>query len=73
MPTAGQNVVKSGKEIVDDFVDGLSAGESLDALTIASIKVLHKADTLTKTRLLQALDTDRPKMGSYTNLSQQPD
>jgi hypothetical protein len=67
MPNSSQPFIKSGHKVVDEFVDTLCAGESLDALTIASVGELHKTNKLTKTRLLQALEIDRSRPLSIPN------
>ena len=53
--TSDDSVIKSGLEIVSEFVDSLSDGDSIDSQTLASIRELHKSGKLTRTRLLQSL------------------
>jgi hypothetical protein len=51
--------IKSGPEILEQFLSELSAGDGMDAQTLAAIKVLHSVDKLTRTRLLQVLEQIR--------------
>jgi hypothetical protein len=51
--------IKSGPEVVQGFLDSLNAGDSIDPLTLACIRELHKSGRLTRTRLLQSLERAR--------------
>lgn len=57
------SLIKSGPEIVSEFLDSLSEGESIDSRTLASIRELHKSGRLTRTRLQQSLDEARSREG----------
>jgi hypothetical protein len=57
------SVIKSGPEIVTEFLDSLSEGDSIDSQTLASIRELHKSGKLTRTRLLQSLEEARSREG----------
>jgi hypothetical protein len=52
-------VIKSGSEIVNEFLTGLPSGNDLDAATVSAIKTLHSESKLTRTRLEQALERIR--------------
>jgi hypothetical protein len=56
-------VIKSGPEIVQEFLDSLNAGDPIDPLTLACIRDLHKSGKLTRTRLLQSLEQARSHDG----------
>ena len=43
--------IKSGPEIVKEFIEGLSKDESLDKSTVEVIKAVHAAKKPTLTRL----------------------
>jgi len=58
------SVIKSGPEIVSEFLDSLTDGDSIDSQTLASIRELHKSGKLTRTRLLQFLEEARSRAGS---------
>ena len=58
------SVIKSGPEIVSEFVDSLSDGDSIDSQTLASIRELYKSGKLTRTRLLQSLEEARSRTSS---------
>jgi hypothetical protein len=62
MASADRPTIKSGEQIVHEFVGNLKPGESLDADTITSIQELYKTDKLTKTRLPQALEANRSRI-----------
>ncbi len=51
--------IKSGPEIVKEFVESLEKDKSLDKDTIEVIKLLHIGNKLTQTRLLQGLEEKR--------------
>ncbi len=51
--------IKSGPEIVKEFIEHLLGDESLDKDTIEIISALYKENKLTVTRLQQALDAKR--------------
>ena len=53
------SAIKSGPEIVSEFLETLEQNESLDAQTVASIKKLQQTGNLTRVRLLQALEQAR--------------
>lgn len=57
--------VKSGPEIVKEFVESLEKDELLDKSVVEIIKQLHTANNLSKTRLLQALETNREESDSH--------
>jgi hypothetical protein len=59
MASAAQTNIKSGIEIVSEFVDSLEGDTSLDKDTLSSISALQKSGKLTRTRLLQALAAAR--------------
>jgi len=59
MASSKDDIIKSGPEIVSDFLDGLEAGEFLDADTVGCIRDLQQTANLTRTRLLQALEQVR--------------
>jgi len=58
------SVIKSGPEIVQEFLDSLNASDSIDPLTLACIRDLHKTGRFTRTRLLQALEQARSHDGT---------
>jgi predicted house-cleaning noncanonical NTP pyrophosphatase (MazG superfamily) len=57
--------VKSGPEIVKEFVESLEKDELLDKSVVEIIKQLHTANNLSKIRLLQALETNREESDSH--------
>jgi hypothetical protein len=57
------SVIKSGPEIVSEFLDSLSEGDSIDSQTLASIRELHNSGRLTRTRLQQSLEEARSREG----------
>ena len=57
---AGEKI-RSGPEIVKDFVDGLKADSSLDEGVVEALSGLQKEGKLTPTRLLQELEAKRKK------------
>jgi hypothetical protein len=57
-------VIKSGPEIVSEFLDSLGDGDSIDPQTLASIRELHKSGKLTRTRLPQSLEEARSRASS---------
>jgi hypothetical protein len=59
MTPPGESAIKSGGEILSEFLDALEPGESLDMQTITSIRELHEAGKLSRTRLLQTLEEVR--------------
>jgi hypothetical protein len=58
------SLIKSGSEIVSEFLDSLADGASIDSQTLASIRELHKSGNLTRTRLLQSLEEARSRASS---------
>jgi hypothetical protein len=63
------SVIKSGPEIVSEFLDSLGEGDSIDPQTVASIRELHKSGNLTRTRLLQSLEQARSGEGKGVSSS----
>jgi hypothetical protein len=59
MTSMADSAIKSGLEIVNEFLETLERNESLDAQTVASIKQLQQTGNLTKVRLLQVLEQMR--------------
>lgn len=57
MMAAGK--IRSGAEIVKDFVEGLKTDSSLDAGVVGGLSQLLKEGKLTQPRLLQALEAKR--------------
>jgi len=53
------DAIKSGLEIISEFLASLDEGSSIDPQTVASIRELHKSGKLTQTRLLQSLEQAR--------------
>jgi hypothetical protein len=53
------SAIKSGPEVISEFLETLEQHESLDPQTVGSIKQLHQTDNQTKVRLLQALERAR--------------
>ena len=51
--------IKSGPEIVKEFVESLEKDKSLDKDTIEVITLLYIGNKLTQTRLLQGLEEKR--------------
>jgi len=56
---SNDSIIKSGPEIVDEFLDSLNGQDSIDASTLAAVRELYKSGKLTRTRLLQALEQAR--------------
>lgn len=56
--------IKSGAEIVKDFIDSLEKDESLDKDTVQAIKATHVTKKPTLTRLLQGLQEKRKETRS---------
>ncbi len=56
--------IKSGSEIVKDFIDRLEMDESLDKKTVQAIKATHVSKKPTLTRLLQGLQEKRKETRS---------
>lgn len=59
MPDESEPTIKSGADIVGDFVEGLFNRAELDADTVSSIGALHRSARLTRTNLLRALEEKR--------------
>jgi hypothetical protein len=59
MTMPSDTAIKSGTEIVSEFLDALTDEKSLDLQTVTCIKNLHKSGQLSRTRLLQALEEAR--------------
>lgn len=57
--------IRSGAEIVKEFIENLEKDESLDKGTIETIKTLHRENKLTQTRLQQALEVKRKESGNH--------
>jgi hypothetical protein len=57
--------IRSGPEIVKEFIDNLEKDKSLDNGTVEIIKVLHAENKLTQTRLQQALEVERKESGKH--------
>lgn len=57
----GSEKIKSGTEIVNDFVNGLKADSSLDEGVVDSLLQIMKGGKPTQTRLLQELEIERKK------------
>ena len=51
--------IKSGPEIVKEFIESLKTNKSLDKGTVDAIELLHTKDKLTLTKLQQALESER--------------
>ncbi len=62
-PNAGnqRNKIRSGPEIVADFIQTIKADSSLDKLTIEAIEALYRDGKLTWTNLLRSLEETRGK------------
>ena len=57
--------IRSGSEIVKEFIENLEKDESLDKGTIETIKTLHRENKLTQTRLQQALEVKRKESENH--------
>jgi hypothetical protein len=53
--------IRSGSEIVAEFIEALKADSNLDKPTIEAIEVLYKGGKLTSTNLLKSLEEARGK------------
>jgi len=51
--------IKSGGQIIEDFLNHLEKDPSLDKDTLAAIKELYKYNELTLSKLKKALETKR--------------
>ncbi len=51
--------IRSGPEIVKEFIENLEKDKSLDNGTVETIKLLHAEKKPTQTRLQQALEVKR--------------
>lgn len=51
--------IRSGPEIVKEFIENLENDKSLDKETVEIIKLLHAEKKFTQTRLQQALEVKR--------------
>lgn len=51
--------IRSGPDIVKEFIDSLKTNKSLDKGTVDAIELLHKEDKLTLTKFQQALESER--------------
>ena len=58
----GSPPIKSGIEVVRDFLDCLQSNTALDPNVVAAIQELQRQGKLTKTRLLQALADHRKEV-----------
>jgi hypothetical protein len=54
-----QKHIRSGKEVVDDFIASLDKKEGVNKRTLDAIRRLHAASKLTKTQLLRSLERER--------------
>ncbi len=54
-----QNDIKTGQEVVDEFVKSIGQEKKVDKETLESIKDLHLNNKLTKTNLLEILRKKR--------------
>lgn len=54
-----EDTIKSGPEIVKDFIGGLKNDSSLDQGTVETIRLLDQAGNLTPPKLQQALEARR--------------
>ena len=54
-----ENNIRSGPEIVKEFIENLEKDKSLDNGTVEIIKLLHAEQKFTQTRLQQALEVKR--------------
>ena len=57
--------IKSGPEIVKEFIETLKTNESLDKGTVGAIELLHTENKLTLTKLQQALESERKGSEKY--------
>lgn len=48
--------IKSGSEVVSEFLDSLHGDEAIDADTLTAVHELFKTGKLSRTRLLRALE-----------------
>ncbi len=54
-----EDTIKSGAEIVKEFLDGLETDQLLDRGTVEAIRLLYLGGSLTQTKLQQALEGKR--------------
>ena len=54
-----ENNIRSGPEIVKEFIENLEKDKSLDNGTVEIIKLLQAENKFTQTRLQQALEVKR--------------
>jgi hypothetical protein len=57
-------VIKSGPQVVSEFLDSLQGDESIDKDTLSAVHELFEAGKLTKTRLLNSLEALRAGMAA---------
>jgi hypothetical protein len=60
-PIESQSTIRSGPEIVSDFIASLKNDQSLDPATVDAISALHSDKKLTFTNLLRSLEDARGK------------
>lgn len=53
--------IKTGSQVVSEFLESLQGDESVDAATLGAIRELFKAGKLSKTQVLKSLETLRTK------------
>lgn len=53
--------IKSGTQVVTDFIESLQGDETIDAATLNATRDLFKQGKLSKTQLLKVLDVLRTK------------
>ena len=51
--------IKSGPQIVKEFIESLKTNKSLDKRTVEAIELLYTENKLTLTKLQQALESER--------------
>jgi hypothetical protein len=61
----GSPPIKSGAEVVLEFLDSLQSNTTLDPNVVAAIQELQRQGKLTKVRLLQALADQRKEPPSW--------
>ena len=53
--------IKSGVEVISDFLTSLKSKNEVDPLTLDTIRALFEANKLSKAQLLRALEATREK------------
>jgi hypothetical protein len=51
--------IKSGSQVISEFLDFFQGGDDIDAGTLAAVRELFEAGTLSRNRLLSSLATLR--------------